>query len=95
MKLKCKFEAVDMGDEIICIPVGRNASQVQGVLKVNKEGYEILKMLEKDTSYRKIVKTLSARYDNEQEELAEFVREMIDSLRKTGLINEQPGNQKI
>ena len=37
MKLKYTFEAVDMGDEIIFVPVGDKASEVHGVLKLSKK----------------------------------------------------------
>ena len=46
MKLKNTFESVDMGNEIIMVPVGKSAEQVQGVLKLNAEGLEIMNMLE-------------------------------------------------
>ena len=38
MRLKHFFETIDMGDEIIMVPVGASAQQVHGVIKLNESG---------------------------------------------------------
>ena len=88
MKLKYTFEAVDMGDEIVCVPVGEGASEMHGVLKINKEGQEILELLKEETTEEQIVNTLAAKYQNDRTVLIEYVRNTIDSLRGAGLITE-------
>ena len=88
MKLKCTFELVDMGEEIIAVPVGKNAEKVRGVVKLNKNGAIIFKLLEDDTSEEMIINTIGEKYDNEKKDIAEMVHSVIDILRKEGLIIE-------
>ena len=57
MKLNYTFEFVDLDDEIIMVPIGANAEQVHGVLKVNKTGQEIISLLA-EQYVQSIVKTL-------------------------------------
>ena len=73
MKLKYVFETVDMGDEYIAVPVGRNANQMRGILKLNKSGSEILECLSKETT----------------EEESVCVRKTISDLKNMGLILER------
>ena len=86
MKLICDFEMVDMGEEIVAVPVGASASRVKGVLKVNTEGREIIELLKKDMTVDGIVLFLSKKYDNDQEELLKYVNDTIRKLNKAGLI---------
>lgn len=86
MKLKYTFEAVDMGDEIICVPVGEGAAEVQGVLKLNREGREILDLLKEETTEEAIVSVLAAKYENDRAILADYVRDVLDRLHDAGLL---------
>ena len=88
MKLKYTFESVDMGDEIISVPVGEGALKVQGVLKLNAEGREILDMLKADTTEKQIVDALEAKYENDRAMLVRYVGDALRSLRDAGLIEE-------
>ena len=88
MKLKFTFEMVDMGEEIICVPVGEGAAQVHGVLKLNKEGQEILELLKEETNEETIVAALAAKYENERNILTGYVRSIVENLRNAGLIAE-------
>ena len=88
MKLKYDFESVDVGDEIIFVPVGEGASQVHGVLKLNAEGKEILDLLKENTTETDIINTLSAKYENERQILANYVRKIVHTLQDAGLIEE-------
>ena len=88
MRLKYTFEMVDMGEEIICVPVGEGAAQVHGVLKLNKEGQEIMELLKEETDEKKIVDTLAAKYENDRNILIEYVRNIVESLQNAGLITE-------
>ena len=88
MKLKYTFENVNMGDEIISVPVGDGASEVHGVLKMNESGREIMELLQDETTEEKILDYLTAKYENSREELAVNVRETIAKLREAGLIAE-------
>lgn len=88
MKLKNTFESVNMGDEIIMVPVGKSAEQVHGVLKLNEAGQEIVKLLVQETSEEEIVRFLSGKYENDAETLKKFVRQVVETLRSNNLIEE-------
>ena len=88
MKLKYRFEIVDMGDETVFVPVGKNAKEVHGVLKLNSSGKEIVSLLVNDTTEESIVNMLTEKYGNEHEELVSYVHNTIAYLRKAGLIEE-------
>ncbi len=88
MKLKYNFENVDMGNEIVSVPVGDNAKDVHGVLKMNSSGKEIIELLKEDTTEEKILNYLVSKYENNREDLAANVREIISKLREAGLITE-------
>lgn len=88
MKLKYAFDAVNMGDEIVSVPVGKGADQIHGIVKMNKSGQEIMDLLKEDTTVEKIVDILSERYDNDRENLKSDVLRIVDALRNAGIIEE-------
>ncbi|MBR3739585.1 MAG: hypothetical protein IKN04_03890 [Clostridia bacterium] len=88
MKLKCRFEMIDMGDELICVPVGEKSKEVQGVLKLNREGQEILEMLKNDISETGIVNALTAKYDNSVDNISFYVHRVIEELKANSLLDE-------
>lgn len=86
MKLKYRFEDVDMGEEIISVPVGANADQVKGVLKQNSESREILNLLINDITEDELVATLAMKYENDRSELVNYVHSVISTLRDADLL---------
>ncbi len=88
MKLKYSFETVDMGDEIIAVPVGDGAQKIHGILKLNKEGLELYELLKKETTEESIVETLAAKYENDRDSLISYVHNFIETLRNSGMIEE-------
>ena len=86
MKLKYAFENVEMGDEIISVPVGDDAYQIHGVVKLNQSGMEIMDMLKQNVTVEAMVDKLSSKYDNEIEDLHNYVLNVIKVLREAGLI---------
>ena len=88
MKLKYSFETVNMGNEIIMVPVGDNADQVHGVIKMNNEGQEIINMLMNETDAESIINTLSEKYNAEKEKISKNVHDIIQLLRDNQLLEE-------
>ena len=86
MKLKYQFQAVDMVDEIIGVPTDESPNQPNGILRLNKEGLEILDLLKQDTTIEKIVDALAARYENPRDELLAYVTEVVEKLRSFGML---------
>ena len=88
MKLKYLLEATELDDELICVPVGPGAEEMQGVLKLNASGYEIVKLLENNTTPEAIVDALAAQYQTDRATLANYVDKFVNALRESGLIEE-------
>ena len=87
MKLKYTFETVNMGDEIILVPVGENASEVHGVIKLNAEGKEIVDVLQNDTTEEFINQMLMGKYSNDPDEIKKYVKDVIGILQKENLLD--------
>lgn len=87
MKLKYKLEMVNMGNEIIAVPIGENAQQLQGVLKINKEAKEIINLLQMDVSEEEIVTHLAKKYENEYDDLKPLVHKFISRIQELGLLD--------
>lgn len=88
MKLKYLLEATELDDELICVPVGPGAEEVQGVLKLNASGYEIVKLLENDTTPDAIVDALAAKYQTDRATLENYVAKFVNALRESGMMEE-------
>ena len=88
MKLKYSFEIVDMGNEIIAVPVGNNADQIKGVIKLNKEGLEIFNLLKVDSSEDSIIHDLIGKYENAPESIDSYVHGFVTYLKQQGLLVE-------
>lgn len=88
MKMKYTLEYVDMGDEIVAVPVGKNAQEMKGVLKLNSWGREICDLLGEDTTEEAIVDRLCDKYENSREAIRSFVSSFLPRLREAGLLEE-------
>ena len=88
MKLKYSFETVDMGEEIIMVPVGNNARNSTGVLKLNREGKEIVDCLNTNMTEEMIIEKISSKYENDPSEIREYVHKAIAKLNEAGLLLE-------
>lgn len=88
MKLKYKFENVDMGEEIIAVPVGSGAETVGGVVKMNESALEIFNMLTNEVAVEEIVSSLSQKYNDDVEKISKYVHQTLTTLKEAGLIEE-------
>ncbi len=88
MKLKGTFEPVDMGDEIVMVPVGNNNGKVQGIIRLDLAGKEILDLLTAYDNEDEVVRVLSEKYENDAETLKAYVGKVAAMLRDNSLIEE-------
>ena len=78
---------MDMGGEIAAVPVGDNASEFHGMLKVNEIGADILKCLEEETTPENVMQTLMKKYpDSSDQEVGEELAAFINQLIREGLL---------
>lgn len=86
MKIKYKFESVNMGDEIIMVPVGENAKQVQGVIKANEAGNRIIQLLMQGMDENEVVDSLEKECDNDRATIEGYVCSVITVLQENHLV---------
>ena len=85
MRLCCSFEIVEMGDEIVAVPVGENSANKNGILKLNPEGKEIFEMLMKGFSEEEIRNNLFEKYENKSE-IDEILKSFLDKLKEYNVL---------
>ena len=88
MRLKHSFEIVDVGDEIIAVPVGDSAAKMHAVLKFNKTGREVFALMQEPTTEEAIVNALEEKYPNQRESLTAYVHKFVQRFRDWGIIEE-------
>jgi hypothetical protein len=87
VRLKYKLSMMDMGGEIAAVPVGDNASEFHGMLKVNEIGADILKCLEEETTPEKVMQALMEKYpDSSDQEVGEELASFLNQLLSEGLL---------
>ena len=86
MKSKYKFEILELDDDVVAVPTETNAAGLHGVLKLNKEGAEILRLLADETDENTIVRILSEKYDNDLDSLSEYVHSFVSKLKSYELL---------
>ena len=81
MRLKYKFSMMDMGGEIAAVPVGDNANEFHGMLKVNEIGADILSQLAEETTPEKVHEYLVSKYpDSSEQEIGEQLATFLNQL---------------
>ena len=85
MKLKTKYEFVEIGDEITAVPVGDHS--FTGVLIINETMRDVMKLLEKETSEDAVISTIYERYNAERNTVTEDVHGILQQLAKDKFIS--------
>lgn len=87
MKLKYKFETVDMGDEVCAVPVGDNCGDFHGVLQLNSSGARMLGYIAECETPDEVLAKLADDYpDGDINEIKESLNGFIKQLTEEGLL---------
>lgn len=86
MKKKLDFVLREIAGDLLLVPTGKTALDLNGMLTLNEVGGEIWKMLDEVESEEEIVDRLLEDYDVQREELQQDVREFLDKLRELGIL---------
>lgn len=86
MKKKLDFVLREIAGDLLLVPTGKTALDLNGMLTLNEVGGEIWKLLDEVDSEEEIVDRLMEDYDVEREELQRDVREFLDKLRELGIL---------
>ena len=88
MKLCGEFVVRQVMDNIVAIPVGQTALQLNGMILLNDVSKTIWDCLEQGTSLEGIVKAVTDAFDVSDEEARADISEFCDKLRKMQLLEE-------
>ena len=86
MRLKDDFILHNTGEDFVIIATGEATKNFNGIIKLNNMGGEIVSFLSNDISEEKIVKAIVEKYEVEYEIAREDILNLLDSLRKAGVI---------
>ncbi len=87
MKLKYEFVINDVADTCVAVPVGKNAEDFKGYIRLNETGASIFKLLLNDVTEEQIVDSLLKEYeDADRQEITETVKEFLQKLKESGAI---------
>ena len=86
MKLKYKFEMMSLEDQMVAIPVGEEAGEFVGVVKLNETAAFIFNLLKDETTEETIIDALDKVYNVPREKLTNDVRRAINEFQEKGLL---------
>lgn len=89
MKLKYKFVVRKVNDRAVAVAVGEDSASFNGMVKLNPTGEFVFNILNSgDVSMKEIVEKIVEKYEVDEKTATEAVEIYIESLRKSGLIEE-------
>lgn len=86
MKAKYTFEIMEIDDQMMAVPVGEEADELHGILKLNESAAAILELLKEETSEEEIVQKLLEKYESSEEELKSYVHDYLTELEEAGIL---------
>ena len=86
MDIKLEFILRDIAGDLLLVPAGKSALDLNGMLTLNEMGGEIWKLLPQVRDEEELIQRLLEEYEVGEEELRADVTEFLDSLRKLGIL---------
>ena len=86
MKIKLDFVLREIAGDILLVPAGKTALDLNGMLTLNEVGAEIWKMLPGVENEEEIVERLLQDYEVAPAQVREDVAEFIGHLRELGIL---------
>jgi hypothetical protein len=86
MEVKMDFVLRDIAGDLLLIPAGKAALDLNGMLTLNEVGGEIWRLLPEVKDEEELVRRLLELYEVEEPELRKDVADFLDSLRKLGIL---------
>ncbi len=88
MRLKYTFEKMELNGKLYAIPVGDDANDCHGVVKMNGTAAAIFDLLMEDTTEEAIAAAMEKEYDVAKEVLNADIKRCIQAFREKGLLIE-------
>ena len=86
MEVKMDFVLRDIAGDLLLVPAGKAALDLNGMLTLNEVGGEIWHLLPEVKDEEELIARLLDLYEVEEEELRKDVGDFLDSLRKLGIL---------
>ena len=86
MKAKYTFEIMEIDDQMMAVPVGEEADELHGILKLNQSAAAILELLKEETSEEEIVQKLLEKYESSEEDMRNYVHDYLAELEEAGIL---------
>ena len=86
MEIKLELILRDIAGDLLLVPAGKSALDLNGMLTLNEMGGEIWKLLPQVKDEEELIQRLLEEYEVEEEELRADVTEFLGSLRKLGIL---------
>ena len=86
MRLKDDFILHNTGEDFVIIATGEVTKNFNGIIKLNNMGGEIVGLLTTDISEEDIIKAIVEKYEVDYDTAKEDIKNILDSLRKAGVI---------
>ncbi len=86
MEVKMEFVLRDIAGELLLVPAGKAALDLNGMLTLNEVGGEIWRLLPEVKDEDELIARLLDLYEVEEEELRKDVKDFLDSLRRLGIV---------
>ena len=86
MRIKYTFEIMQLDDETVAVPVGENATDFCGVIKLNETAAFIFNHLQEDTSEDLLLDALEEEFEATREDLAVDLSKCLAQFEEKGLL---------
>lgn len=86
MKIKKEFVLRNIGGDLLLVPTGKTALDLNGMITLNEVGGEIWNMLPEVTCEEEIVQRILTEYDADPEEVRKDVAEFLEKFRELDII---------
>ena len=88
MKIKNGFAKREIAGSYIVVPVGKEASEFNGMITLNESGSFFWDCLQNDTTFDGAIEKITSEYDVEKTRAEEDLKKFITMLKETNLLDE-------
>lgn len=86
MKLKDGFVLREIADETILVPVGEQAAELDGIIRLNPAAVVIWKALEEESGYDGVLKAVLDAFEVDEATARADLDEFLAELEKAGIL---------
>ena len=88
MKMLYNFEIMEMGDEFVAVPVGDDRSRFHGMMRMNQEAAEMLRLIQQHRSPEAVLEVLLQSHpDLERNDIGQALCEFLNRLISEGILD--------